>query len=77
MGTLGIKLGMTTLFDHWGDTIPATAIQLDRCQVVQIKPPPVGNPFYFVQMGVGERRIKSMNKAEIGHFMKAGVPPKR
>lgn len=37
VGTLGVKLGMTTLWNRWGDMIPATIIQLDRVQVVQIK----------------------------------------
>jgi len=27
-------------------------------------------------MGIGERRIKNMSKPEIGHFLKANVPPK-
>jgi large subunit ribosomal protein L3 len=57
--------------------IPATIIQLDRAQVVQIKEPEEGNSFFQVQMGTGERRIKSLIKAEIGHFMKANVPPKK
>ena len=43
MGTLGTKLGMTTLFDKWGDMVPVTIILLDRVQVVQIKAPEPGN----------------------------------
>ncbi len=39
MGTLGVKIGMTTMFDQWGDIVPVTAIQLDRVQVVQLKKP--------------------------------------
>jgi len=39
MGTLGVKLGMTTLFDKWGDVVPVTIVLLDRVQVVQIKTP--------------------------------------
>jgi len=27
-------------------------------------------------MGIGERRIKSLTKPEIGHFLKANIPPK-
>lgn len=37
MGTLGIKLGMTTLWDKWGHMVPVTVIELDRVQVVQVK----------------------------------------
>ena len=77
MGTLGMKLGMTTLYDQWGDIVPVSIILLDRVQVVQIKPPEDGNKFYQVQMGLGEKRIKKVNKALMGHYLKARVPPKR
>lgn len=39
MGTLGVKMGMTTLYDQWGDIVPVTVILLDRVQVIQIKSP--------------------------------------
>jgi large subunit ribosomal protein L3 len=77
MGTLGMKLGMTTLYDQWGDIVPVTIILLDRVQIVQIKRPEEGNKFYQVQMGIGERRIKRIKKAAMGHYLKAKVPPKR
>jgi large subunit ribosomal protein L3 len=76
VGTLGVKMGMTTMYNRWGETIPITIILLDRVQVVQIKPPAEGNTFYQVQMGFGSKRLKKLNKSEIGHFMKAKVPPK-
>jgi len=50
---LGIKLGMTTLWDRWGHIVPATVIQLDRAQVVQIKKPVRNNELYQVQIGSG------------------------
>lgn len=53
MGTLGIKLGMMTMFDKWGDIVPVSIVQLDRVQVVQVKPPLEGNKYYQVQMGTG------------------------
>jgi large subunit ribosomal protein L3 len=37
MGAIGVKLGMTTMWDRWGHMVPVTIIELDRCQVVQIK----------------------------------------
>lgn len=77
VGTLGMKLGMTTLYNSWGDTTPVTVVLLDRVQVVQVKPPGNGNPFHQVQLGIGEKKIKQLTKAEIGHFMKSKVPPKQ
>ena len=74
---MGVKLGMTTLYDQWGDVVPVTIILLDRVQVVQIKYPEQGNKFYQVQMGIGEKKIKRCNKAMLGHYLKGRVPPKR
>lgn len=65
------------MYDRWGDTIPVSIVQLDRVQVVQIKEPEEGNDFYQVQMGLGETRLKKLTKAELGHFLKAKVPPKQ
>lgn len=53
MGTLGMKLGMTTLYDQWGDIVPVSIVLLDRVQITQIKAPEEGNKFYQVQMGIG------------------------
>ena len=77
VGTLGMKLGMTTLYDNWGDIVPATIILLDRVQITQIKAPEEGNKFYQVQLGIGEKNIKKTNKALMGHYLKARVPPKK
>jgi ribosomal protein L3 len=38
-GTLGVKLGMTIMYDKWGNIVPVSIILLDRVQVVQIKNP--------------------------------------
>lgn len=70
-------MGMTTMFDQWGDIVPVTIVLLDRVQVVQVKPPLPGNRFYQVQMGLGDKRIKRVTKALMGHFLKANVPPKQ
>lgn len=43
MGTLGVKLGMTMLWDKWGRLVPVTVIELDRVQVVQVKEPVLQN----------------------------------
>lgn len=77
VGALGVKLGMTTLWDSWGHVVPATVIQLDRTQVVQIKKPVRNNEFWQVQIGVGEKRLKTVTKPMLGHYLKAGVPPKK
>ena len=68
---------MTIMYDKWGNIVPVSIVLLDRVQVVQIKNPQHGNSFYQVQMGIGEKRIKKLIKPELGHFLKAKVPPKK
>jgi hypothetical protein len=36
-GLIGYKMGMTHYWDKWGAAVPCTVIQVDRCQVTQIK----------------------------------------
>lgn len=37
VGVIGVKLGMTTLWDDWGRAVGVTVIELDRVQVIQVK----------------------------------------
>jgi large subunit ribosomal protein L3 len=77
VGALGIKLGMTTMWDSWGHIVPATIIQLDRTQIVQVKKPVRNNFYYQVQIGVGQKNIKKVTRPMLGHYLKARVPPKQ
>lgn len=77
LGTLGIKLGMTMMWDSWGQIVPVTALELDRVQVVQIKKPTDGNTFFQVQVGLGQPNMKRITKPLLGHFIKHRIPPKR
>lgn len=44
---------MTSLWDQWGRLVPLTIIELDRVQVVQIKPPVGNGKYYNIQVGSG------------------------
>jgi len=37
VGVLGYKVGMTSFWDKWGRLTPCTVVQVDRCQVTQVK----------------------------------------
>jgi len=37
VGLLGYKIGMTHFWNKWGQIVPCTVIQVDRCQVTQVK----------------------------------------
>lgn len=53
-----------------------TDTQLDSCQVVQHTPPPPTSPLHTLQLGSSNRPAKTTSRALLGHFAKAGVPPK-
>ena len=75
-GIIGKKIGMTSVFSVEGKNIPCTVVQAGPCVVTQVKS--VENDGYHsLQLGFDEKREKSANKPEIGHFKKAGTTPKR
>ena len=74
-GIIGRKLGMTQIFDAKGNVIPVTLIEAGPCVVAQKKT--VENDGYnAVQLAYQDVK-KNANKAQLGHFKKAGVSPKR
>ena len=88
---LTTKVGMTQIFDENGVLIPVTVLQAGPCVVTQVKT--VENDGYSaVQVGFGEAKNKivakdvagkkivnahGVNKAQQGHFEKAGVESKK
>ena len=72
---IGKKLGMTQIFDAKGNVIPVTLIEAGPCVVSQKKT--IENDGYeAVQLAYQDVK-KNANKAQLGHFKKAGVTPKR
>ena len=75
-GIIGKKLGMTQIFDEVGNVIPVTLIEAGPCEVAQKKT--VENDGYdALQLAFGEAKEKHLNRAQLGHFKKAGISPKR
>ena len=75
-GIIGKKLGMTQIFDEKGNVIPVTLIEAGPCVVAQKKT--VENDGYAaVQLAYEDAKEKHLTKAELGHFKKAGIAPKR
>jgi len=76
-GILGIKLGMTQIFDQDGTVIPCTVIQAGPCLVVQRRSRE-RDGYDAVQLGLVEFvKPQRLTKARRGHLEKAGVPPMR
>ena len=89
---LATKVGMTQIFNADGILVPVTVLQAGPCVVTQIKTVE-NDGYSAVQVGFvdkkekivnkdanGKKEIKNrhgVNKAEMGHFAKAGVTGKR
>lgn len=75
-GLIGIKRGMTQIFQEDGTVVPCTVIEAGPCVVTQIRTPE-RDGYQAVQLGFGERKVKNTPKPLLGHFQKAGTTPKR
>ena len=75
-GILGIKLGMTQIFNAAGELVPVTVIDCTPNVVLQQKT--VENDGYeAVQVGFIDLKEKQSNKPQAGHAAKANTAPKR
>ena len=89
---LATKVGMTQIFNADGVLVPVTVLQAGPCVVTQIKTVE-NDGYSAVQVGFGDKKEKvvnkdangkkeirnrhGLNKAQMGHFAKAGVSGKR
>ena len=89
---LATKVGMTQIFNEDGVLTPVTVLQAGPCVVTQIKTVE-NDGYSAVQVGFGDKKEKvvekdangkksvahrhGVNKAQMGHFKKAGVSGKR
>ena len=67
---------MTSVFSAEGKNIPCTVIEAGPCVVTQVKTVETDG-YAAIQLGFQEKAEKHTNKAEKGHFDKAGVAPQR
>lgn len=72
LGLVGRKVGMTRVFAEDGASIPVTVLDMSANRVTQIKTPEVDG-YSAVQVTFGAKKANRVNKAEAGHFAKAGV----
>lgn len=75
-GILGVKKGMTQLFDAAGLVIPVTIVEAGPCFVTQIKTKDKEG-YNSVQVAFLDKKEKRTAKPEKGHFDKAKITPKR
>ncbi|MCO5725230.1 50S ribosomal protein L3 [Robiginitalea marina] len=75
-GLIGKKIGMTSIFDENGKNIPCTVLEVGPCVVTQVRTEEVDG-YNALQLGFDDKAEKRANKAEHGHFKKAGASPKK
>src|SRR5947209_1450081 len=74
-GIIGIKLGMTQIFQEDGALVGCTVLQAGPCVVVQRRSK-AKDGYEAVQLGLVEFvKPQRVNKAMTGHFKKAGTAP--
>ncbi|WP_103019296.1 50S ribosomal protein L3 [Salinibacter altiplanensis] len=75
-GLIGKKVGMTSVFDDEGNNVACTVVEAGPNVVTQVKS---GSPdgYSAVQLGFDNVKEKNVTQAMLGHFEKAGCPPKR
>ena len=75
-GLLGKKIGMTSVFSADGKNVPCTVVEVGPCVVTQVKTVEKDGYKAF-QVAFDDKKEKNTPAAEMGHFKKAGVTPKR
>jgi large subunit ribosomal protein L3 len=75
-GILGVKLGMTQVFDENNKVIPVTVIEAGPCVVTQVRTLEKDG-YEAVQMAFSAIDPRKVSKPEAGQFAKAGVTPRR
>ncbi len=66
LGLLGMKVGMTQVYDATGNMAPVTVLNLGPCPILQIRTME-RDGYIAVQLGFGDRNRKKASRAERGH----------
>jgi large subunit ribosomal protein L3 len=75
-GLLATKKGHVSIYDpETGRRMPATVLQVDRCQVISHKTMDK-HGYWAVQVGSGYRRPDNLTRPELGHLARQEIGPK-
>ena len=72
LGLVGRKVGMTRVFNEQGISVPVTVLDMSANRVTQVKSKDTDG-YTAVQVTFGQKKANRVNKAQAGHFAKAGV----
>lgn len=71
---VGEKVGMTQVWDDANRVVPVTVLRVEPMRIVQIKTRE-SDGYDAIQVTLGTRDARKLNKPEAGHFERAGVQP--
>lgn len=74
-GLIGKKIGMTSVFDEIGRSIPVTVVEVSAAVITQIKTEETDG-YNAVQLSSFDRKEKNISKSVTGHLAKAGTAGK-
>ena len=74
LGLVGVKTGMTRVFDETGTSIPVTVINIDSNRISQIKTKE-RDGYSAIQVAYGSQKESRLNKAQSGHYKKSNLKP--
>ncbi|TNF27550.1 MAG: 50S ribosomal protein L3 [Deltaproteobacteria bacterium] len=74
-GMIGKKIGMTQVFDAYGNLVPVTVLEAGPNYVIQVKEAGGKDGYNAVKLGFGKKKISHVNRPELGVFKNAGVDP--
>jgi large subunit ribosomal protein L3 len=67
LGLMGLKVGMTQVYDDQGKVAPVTVLQLGPCPVLQVKQKTGPDQYDAVQLGFLDKARRKATRAERGH----------
>jgi len=72
LGILGIKIGMSQIFNKKGDCIPVTILKVGPCTVTKICD--LSNTYRQIQIGYDYINPRKLSKSMVGYFHKIKIP---
>jgi large subunit ribosomal protein L3 len=75
-GLIGKKVGMTQVFDEYGNAVPVTVIQAGPCYVTQVRGDD-RDGYTAVQLGFSEAKPQRLTQGQLGHLRRNNLPALR
>ena len=75
IGLIGKKIGMTREFYKSGQSVPVTAVKIDKGRIIQLISKDQRG-YNAIQVGFDDKKERLVTKSELGHFKNSKQSPK-